>query len=129
MRRLRCVCCAMTRVAALYLTSACHAQGSNQISRFDGVVFPAGLTKLHLVSIWLLQAFVLRFEDVMCAAVAVCVCCAITRVAALYLTSACHAQHGNKISSLDGVVFPAGLTTLWLVSFCDCRHLFRGVWM
>ena len=39
------------------------------------------------------------------------------RVAALYLTSACHAQDGNQISRLDGVVFPAGLTFLFLVSF------------
>ena len=42
-------------------------------------------------------------------------------VATLYLTSACHAQRGNDITSLDGAVFPAGLTTLHLVSFHDYR--------
>jgi len=51
------------------------------------------------------------------------------RVAALYLTSACHAQQRNQISRLDGVVFPAGLTELRVVSVCFCRHLFRGVRM
>ena len=65
----------MTRVAALYLTSACHAQGSNQISRLDGVVFPAGLTMLWLVSFLILQAFVSWCVDVMCEAVAVCMAC------------------------------------------------------
>ncbi len=39
------------------------------------------------------------------------------RDVASYVTSACHAQSGNPISSLDGVVFPAGLTLLVLVSF------------
>ncbi len=82
MRRLRCVCCAMTRVAALFLTSACHAQYSNQISSLDGVVFPAGLTELDLVSICLLQAFVSWCVDVMCQAVVVCMvfdyeCCGV----------------------------------------------------
>ena len=38
-------------------------------------------------------------------------------VATLHLTCACHAQGWNQISSLDGAVFPAGLTRLWLVSF------------
>ncbi len=69
---LRCVCCAMTRVAALYLTFACHAQGGNQISSLDGVIFPAGLTTLRLVSSLVLQAFVWWCVDVMCDAVAVC---------------------------------------------------------
>ena len=45
-------------------------------------------------------------------------------VATLHLTFACHAQQGNKITSLDGVVFPAGLTELVLVSFHHCRHFF-----
>jgi hypothetical protein len=44
--------------------------------------------------------------------------------ATLHLTFACHAQHLNKITSLDGVVFPAGLTELWLVSFHYFRHCF-----
>jgi hypothetical protein len=74
-RRLRCVCCAMTRVAALYLTSACHAQQNNQISRLDGVVFPAGLTYLELVSFLVLQAFVWWCVDVMCEVVAVHMLC------------------------------------------------------
>ena len=65
----------IVRDAALYLTSACHAQWSNQISSLDGVVFPAGLTTLHLVSILSLYAFVLRYVDVMCEAVAVCMLC------------------------------------------------------
>jgi hypothetical protein len=47
------------------------------------------------------------------------------RVAALYLTPACHAQNDNNISRLDGVVFPAGLKELDLVSFCFCGHLFH----
>jgi hypothetical protein len=42
----------------------------------------------------------------------------------LHLTSACHAQQYNTITSLDGVVFPAGLTELWLVSFHDGRLCF-----
>ncbi len=42
-------------------------------------------------------------------------------VATLHLTSACHAQNGNHITSLDGAVFPAGLTTLSVVSFHDYR--------
>ena len=33
-----------------HVTSACDAQGSNRITSLAGVVFPAGLTKLHLVS-------------------------------------------------------------------------------
>ena len=37
-------------VATLHLTFACHAQGENQITSLDGAVFPAGLTKLGLVS-------------------------------------------------------------------------------
>ncbi len=129
MKRLRCVCCAMTRVAALYLTSACHAQGGNQISSLDGVVFPAGLTWLYLVSSLVLHAILLWFVYIMCDAVAVCICCAMTRVAALYLKFACHAQDKNQISRLDGVVFPAGLTQLRLVSFWYCRRLFDCVWM
>ncbi len=58
-----------------------------------------------------------------------CECCVIDLVATLHLTFACHAQQGNKITSLDGVVFPAGLTKLWLVSFhvaqyaCGCIFL------
>jgi hypothetical protein len=40
-------------------------------------------------------------------------------VAMLHLTSACHAQNGNQITSLDGAVFPAGLKELQLVSFDD----------
>ncbi len=51
-------------------------------------------------------------------------CCAIALVAMLHLTAACHAQSGNNITSLDGVVFPAGLTMLWLVSFDDGRLCF-----
>ena len=41
----------------------------------------------------------------------------IVLVATLYLTCARHAQEHNQITSLDGAVFPAGLTTLGLVSF------------
>jgi hypothetical protein len=40
-----------------------------------------------------------------------CSCCDVAS-----LTSACHAQGGNEITSLDGVVFPAGLMELYLVS-------------
>ncbi len=128
MRRLRCVCFAIGCVAALYLTSACHAQSGNKISSLDGVVFPAGLTMLHLVSICYCRHL---FCDMwMCCVRRLrCVCFAILRVAALYLTSACHAQNNIKMSSLVGVVFPAGLTELSLVSFCFCRLLFRGAWM
>ena len=50
-------------------------------------------------------------------------------VATLHLTFACYAQDLNQISSLDGAVFPAGLTTLWLVSFHPCLLLFFGVCM
>jgi hypothetical protein len=53
-----------------------------------------------------------------------CGCCAIALVATLHLTAACHAQHDNKITSLDGAVFPAGLTELGLVSFHDGRLCF-----
>jgi hypothetical protein len=42
-------------------------------------------------------------------------------VATLHLTSTCHAQDNNNITSLDGAVFPARLTKLWLVSFHDYR--------
>ncbi len=42
----------------------------------------------------------------------------------LNLTFACHAQGNNQITSLDGVVFPAGLTKLVLVSFHHCIHFF-----
>ncbi len=70
MRRLRCVCCAMTRVAALYLTSACHAQDKNQISRLDGVIFPSELTMLELVGF-----FAAWCVDVKCEAVAVWILC------------------------------------------------------
>jgi hypothetical protein len=45
-------------------------------------------------------------------------------VATLHLTFACHGQYNNQITSLDGVVFPAGLTELSLVSFHNCRHCF-----
>ena len=41
----------------------------------------------------------------------------IVLVATLHLTCAFHAQGHNPITSLDGAVFPAGLTTLGLVSF------------
>ena len=50
-------------------------------------------------------------------------------VAMLHLTFACYAQSGNQITSLDGAVFPAGLTTLWLVSFHHCLLRFFGVCM
>jgi hypothetical protein len=40
--------------------------------------------------------------------------------ATLRLKSACPAQDGNQITSLDGAVFPSGLTKLWLVSARDC---------
>jgi hypothetical protein len=45
-------------------------------------------------------------------------------VATLHLTSACPAQTLNKITSLAGVVFPAGLAKLYLVSFHDGRLCF-----
>ena len=64
----------------------------------------------------------------MCEAVAGCIF-AMAHVAAFYLTYACHAQRLNRISGLNGVVFPAGLKELDLVSFCYCKHLFRGVRM
>jgi hypothetical protein len=41
--------------------------------------------------------------------------------ATLRLKSACPAQDGNQITSLDGAVFPSGLTVLCLVSARDCR--------
>jgi hypothetical protein len=44
----------------------------------------------------------------------------VLRVAPLHLTSACHVQENNLITSLDGAVFPAGLTSLNLVGFDDC---------
>jgi hypothetical protein len=43
----------------------------------------------------------------------------VLRVAPLHLTSACHVQENNQITSLDGAVFPAGLTWIRLVSFDD----------
>ena len=42
-------------------------------------------------------------------------------VATLHLTFACYAQESNQITSLQGVLFPAGLTELYLVNF----HLSR----
>ena len=48
-------------------------------------------------------------------------------VTTLHLTFACHAQIKNQITSLDGAVFPAGLTVLGLVSFHYCRLWFFGV--
>ena len=68
--------------------------------------------------------FVLWCVDAMCEARAVwmlrdCSCCDV-----VYLTSSCHAQQRNTITSLDGVVFPAGLTELGLVSFHDGRLCF-----
>ncbi len=42
-------------------------------------------------------------------------------VAPLHLTSACDAQFSNEVASLEGAVFPAGLTKLNLVSFYCCR--------
>ena len=47
-------------------------------------------------------------------------CCVIDLGATLHLKCAFHAQHHNEITSLDGVVFPAGLTTLHLASFHYC---------
>jgi hypothetical protein len=38
-------------------------------------------------------------------------------ILAFYMTYACPAQIRNQITSLDGAVFPSGLTKLWLVSF------------
>ncbi len=82
--------------------------------------------------------FVLWFVFAMCEARAVwmlrdCSCCDVA-----YLTSSCHAQFRNHITSLDGAVFPAGLTTLDLVRFHDGRLCLwcvdamceaRAVWM
>ena len=48
-------------------------------------------------------------------------------VATLHLTFACHAQQSNQITSLDGAVFPAGLTELNLVSFHHSRLWFGFV--
>ena len=42
----------------------------------------------------------------------------VLRVAPLHLTSVCDEQDSIKFSSLEGAVFPAGLTKLALVSFC-----------
>ncbi len=42
----------------------------------------------------------------------------------LHLTFACHSQGLNRITSLNGVLFPAGLAKLELVSFHNCRHCF-----
>ena len=66
----------------------------------------------------------LWFVYAMCEARAVwmlrdCSCCDV-----VYLTSSCYAQGGNKVTSLDGVFFPAGLTELHLVSFHDGRLCF-----
>ncbi len=47
--------------------------------------------------------------------------------ATLHLTCACLEQQSNNITSLKGAVFPAGLTTIDLVSFHHCRLLFCGV--
>ncbi len=52
--------CVFASFFAFYMTSACLAQGKNQIKSLDGVVFPAGLTELSLVSLLFLQAFVSR---------------------------------------------------------------------
>ncbi len=113
-----CSCCDVA-----YLTSSCHAQSFNKITSLDGAVFPAGLKKLDLVGFhdgrlcfWCVYA--------MCEARAVWMlrdrsCCDVA-----YLTSACREQRDNKITSLDGVVFPAGLTTLRLVRFHDGRLCF-----
>jgi hypothetical protein len=53
------------------------------------------------LAVWMLHLFVLR-------------------VSPLHLTAACDAQWNNQITSLDGAVFPAGLTQLHLVSFDYC---------
>jgi hypothetical protein len=50
------------------------------------------------LAVWMLHLFVLR-------------------VSPLHLTSACHAQWNNRITSLDGAVFPAGLTELFFGEF------------
>jgi len=42
-------------------------------------------------------------------------------VATLHLTFAYYAQTRNQITSLDGAVFPSGLTVLDLVRFHHCR--------
>jgi hypothetical protein len=60
--------------------------------------------------------FVLWFVYEMCEARAVwmlrdCSCCDVAS-----LTSACHVQNRNEVTSLDGAVFPARLTELYLVS-------------
>ncbi len=61
----------------------------------------------EVLAVWMLHLFVLR-------------------VSPLHLTCACDAQQSNHITSLDGAVFPAGLTSLVLVSF-DYRTLcFEG---
>jgi hypothetical protein len=62
-----------------------------------------------------------------CARRVLCGCCVIDLVATLHLTFVCHSQYGNQITSLDGAVFPAGLTKLHLVSFHNCLLLFFGV--
>ena len=103
-------------ILAFYMTYACPAQIRNQITSLDGAVFPSGLTKLWLVS-FMIADFVQWCLCAMCDARAAwilrdCPCCD-----AAYLTSACHSQCGNQITSLDGAVFPTGLTELALVSF------------
>jgi hypothetical protein len=59
------------------------------------------------LAVWMLHLFVLR-------------------VSPLHLTSACDAQQSNQITSLDGAVFPAGLTLLVLVSFDYRIFWFEG---
>ncbi len=61
----------------------------------------------EVLAVWMLHLFVLR-------------------VSPLYLTAACDAQWNNRITSLDGAVFPAGLTQLLLVSFDYCILCFEG---
>jgi hypothetical protein len=51
----------------------------------------------------------------------------VLRVVPLHLTSAYDAQDNTKITSLEGAVFPAGLTDLYLVSFGCCGYFFKSL--
>ena len=88
-------------------------QEYNQISSLDGAIFPAGLTWLKLVSLqWRILQKLAFFRM-------------INRLHTLtlvpHVTRARDVQSGNRISSLDGAVFPAGLPWLMLVyAVLDC---------
>ena len=81
----------------------------NQISGLQGIVFPAGLSRLDLVSFHDSACYVVGFRRY--------VACILWMFVQLHLISALDMQDSNRIASLKGVVFPAGLTKLDFVRF------------